>query len=86
MKLEDIKNKRVLLRVDFNVPMQGKSILDDKKIRETLPTINLLLRNNNKVIIITHLGRPDGKIDENLRVDPLIERLELLLYKKVNKR
>lgn len=85
MKLEGIRNKRVLLRVDFNVPMQDRLILDDKKIRETLPTINLLLKNDNKVVIITHLGRPEGKVNNNLTVDPLIKRLELLLNKKVDK-
>ena len=82
MKIDNIRDKKVLLRVDFNVPIKDNLILDDKKIKETLPTINLLLKNNNKIIIITHLGRPDGNIDKNLVVNPLIERLELLLLNK----
>src|SRR3989344_4210272 len=85
MNLYEIRNKRVILRADFNVPIENGVIIDDNKIKETLQTINLLLKNNNKIIIITHLGRPDGNIDKNLVVNPLIERLELLLNKKIVK-
>jgi len=85
MSLNDIKNKKVILRADFNVPLNEGRIIDDNKIIKTLPTINLLLKNNNKVIIITHLGRPKGKFIKGLTIDPIKNRLEELLNKKVNK-
>lgn len=57
-----IKNKRVLLRVDFNVPLKDDgSIADDSRIRETVPTIKYLLDKQNKVIVVSHLGRPEGR-------------------------
>ena len=83
----DVKGKRVLVRVDFNVPLDKKTgdVADDKRIRETLPTINFLLDRNAKVILCSHLGRPDGKIVESLRMDKVAHRLEKLLNKKVKK-
>lgn len=59
-----IKNKRVLLRVDFNVSMKGNKITDDARIRATLPTIKKLLKDNNRLIIVSHLGRPNGWEDK----------------------
>ena len=59
----DVQNKRVLLRVDYNVPMsKDGAITDDKRILETLPTIRYLLDKNAIIILVTHMGRPDGKI------------------------
>lgn len=83
----DVSGKRVLVRVDFNVPLDKKtgSITDDKRIRESLPTIKYLLDNNAKVILCSHLGRPDGKSVESLRMDNVAERLGRLLNKKVEK-
>lgn len=72
-----IKNKRVLLRVDFNVSMKGDRITDDERIRMSLPTIHKLLR-DNKLIIVSHLGRPNGW-DEKFRLKPVFLRLEKLL-------
>lgn len=85
MNIYDIKDKKVILRVDFNIPIENGIIINDDKIIRTIPTINLLLKNNNKIIIITHLGRPEGKFDKNLILDPIIKRLEELLNKKVIK-
>ena len=85
MNIQEIKDKRVILRADFNVPINNGIIQDDNKIKETLPTINLLLNNNNKIVIITHLGRPEGKFNNNLKIYPIKKRLEELLNKKINK-
>ncbi len=83
----DVKGKRVLVRVDFNVPLDKKTneITDDKRIRESLPTIKFLTERNAKVILCSHLGRPDGKIVDSLRMDKVAERLQQLLNKKVKK-
>jgi len=82
----DVRNKRVLLRVDYNVPVsKDGAITDDKRILETLPTIRYLLDKNATVILVTHMGRPDGKIVESLRLDKIAQRLSSLLGKPVNK-
>lgn len=82
----DIKGKRVLMRVDFNVPLDDKlNITDDIRIRAALPTIKYALDKNAKVILMSHLGRPDGKIVESMRLTPVAKRLEELLGKKVTK-
>lgn len=69
-----IKNKRVLLRVDFNVSMLGNKITDDARIRAALPTIKKLLKDDNKLIIVSHLGRPKGW-DEKYVLRPIAKRL-----------
>lgn len=78
----DIKGKRVLVRVDYNVPLKDGKIVDDYKIRESLKTIKYLIKNKAKVVIISHLGRPIG-LDEKLRMRPVAERVSKLLGKKV---
>jgi phosphoglycerate kinase len=80
----DLAHKRVLIRVDFNVPLKADGvsapqILDDTRIRETLPTIEYALRHNAKVILCSHLGRPKGKPVESMSLRPLVPRLRLLL-------
>jgi len=82
---KDLKGKRVLVRVDFNVPMdKQKKITDDIRIKEALPTIKYLSEKGAKVILISHLGRPDG-VTEDLRLNPIAKRLEELLKKKIVK-
>lgn len=83
----DVQGKRALVRVDFNVPLDKKTneITDDKRIRESLPTIKYLAEKNAKIILCSHLGRPDGKIVEYLRMDKVAERLGKLLSKKIKK-
>ena len=76
----DVSGKRVFLRVDYNVPMEGTKVLDDSRIRATLPTISLLRdRGAAKIILATHLGRPDGKVVEELRTAPLFAYLKTLV-------
>ena len=76
---------RVFVRVDFNVPLEDGKITDDTRIRETLPTINYLVERVAKVILASHMGRPNGQVVESLRLTPAAERLSELLGKKVAK-
>ena len=80
----DVAAQRVLVRVDFNVPMEGGRIVDDSRIRAALPTITDLVERNARVILMTHLGRPDGHVDEAYRTWPLAERLSHLLQRPVH--
>lgn len=83
--LKNLTGKRVLLRVDFNVPINKNGVSDITRIKETLPTINYLLKHKARVIVITHLGRPEGKIVEKLKLDAVAKALSQLLKKKVKK-
>lgn len=78
----DVNGKWVLVRVDFNVPMAGKRIADDTRIRTTLPTILELIRGGARIILVTHLGRPKG-FDPNLSTEPLAVALSKLLGQRV---
>lgn len=81
-----IEKMKVLLRVDYNVPMDEKGVItDDSRIRASLPTIRYMCEKGAKVIIVTHLGRPKGQVVEKLRLDPVAQRLEELLKKRVDK-
>ena len=80
----DLTGKRVLIRVDFNVPLskdsgEGVGILDDTRIRETVPTIEYALRRKAKVILCSHLGRPKGAVVKSLSLRPVVDRLRELL-------
>ena len=84
----DVKDKRVLLRVDFNVPVGDDGLVDSKedwRIEATLPTINYLLNQKAKVILLSHLGRPKGRVVKSLRLDPIAQRLEKLLGQNIIK-
>ena len=77
----DLKDKRVLVRVDFNVPLdkETRRILDDTRIRAALPTIDYLREQNAKTVLVSHLGRPDGKVVESARLAPVAARLAELI-------
>lgn len=80
----DIKKKRVIIRADFNVPLDEQlNISDDTRIRSTLATINYAIDEGAKVILCSHLGRPDGKSDPRLSLAPVAKRLQRLLGKEV---
>jgi phosphoglycerate kinase len=79
----EVQGKRVLVRVDFNVPMRDGQISDDRRIRESLPTIQYLLERGAKVILMSHLGRPKGKPDPQYSLRPVAERLSELLGRPV---
>ncbi|RJX40302.1 phosphoglycerate kinase [Paenibacillus pinisoli] len=81
----ELAGKRVFVRVDFNVPLEDGKITDDKRIRETLPTINYLIEKGAKVILASHLGRPNGQVVEELRHTASAVRLSELLGKPVAK-
>lgn len=82
----DVSGKRVLVRVDFNVPLdKAGEITDDTRIRAALPTIRYLMDKKAKVILASHLGRPDGKVVESMRLTPVARRLMELLGKPVIK-
>jgi phosphoglycerate kinase len=76
----DLQGKRVLVRVDFNVPLKGDTITDDTRIRAAVPTLRYILgQSGSKLILMSHLGRPKGKADPSLSLKPVAKRLSELL-------
>ena len=81
--LKDLKNKKVLLRLDLNVPLKNGVIKDETRINKILPILKFLLKANSKIIIVSHIGRPEGKINPKLSLKPICENLENKLNQKI---
>ena len=80
---DNLKEKRILLRLDLNVPLKNGIITDQTRINKILPIINFLLEKKSKILIISHVGRPKGKIDKGLSLKPICESLEKKINEKV---
>jgi len=79
----DVAGKRVFVRVDFNVPLADGKVTDDSRVRAAIPTIVSLLQSGAKVVLASHLGRPDGKVTDSLRLRPVGQRLSELLRRNI---
>ena len=79
----NLNQKKVLLRLDLNVPLSNGKITDTTRIDKILPTINFLLKNNAKVIILSHVGRPKGKVVNELSLKPICESLKNKLNQNI---
>src|SRR3989442_10058626 len=83
----DVRDKRVLVRVDYNVPMEEKDgqmvINDDTRIRETLPTLELLIKQGARIILVSHLGRPKGEREPSMSLRPIAAKLANMLGRPV---
>jgi phosphoglycerate kinase len=77
--LGEVRGKRVLVRVDFNVPLSGGDVADDRRIVRALPTVRKLVEGGARVVLMSHLGRPKGEPDRALRMDPVAARASELL-------
>ncbi len=80
---ENLNNKNILLRLDLNVPLKNGIITDHTRIDKILPIIQFLLSKNSKIIIISHIGRPKGKVNKELSLKPICESLEIKINKKI---
>jgi len=79
----DLRGKRVFIRVDFNVPLQGGLVTDDTRIRETLPTLRLAIQKGGRLVLASHLGRPKGGPDPKYSLKPAAKKVEELLERPV---
>ncbi|HWY08029.1 MAG TPA: phosphoglycerate kinase [Candidatus Acidoferrales bacterium] len=79
----DLRGKRVFIRVDFNVPLKDSVVIDDTRIRETLPTLKLAMEKGGRLVLASHLGRPKGGPDAKFSLKPAAKKLEELLGKPV---
>ena len=82
LKTFPLEKKTVFLRVDYNVPVKNGQVTDNSKIKSSLPTIKFLLEKKCKIVLATHLGRPEGKIVPEFKIDPLVKELQRLLPKE----
>ena len=80
---ENLNKKIVLLRLDLNVPLKNGIIIDETRINKILPIIKFLINNNSQIVVISHIGRPKGKVDKDLSLKPISENLEKKINKKI---
>ena len=80
---ENLRDKNILLRLDLNVPIKNKKITDQTRIDKILPIINFLLKNKSKILVVSHVGRPKGKVNNDLSLKPICENLEKKINKKI---
>jgi len=80
---ENLDKKKVLLRLDLNVPLKNGSITDETRINKIIPVINFLIEERSKIIIISHVGRPKGKVNSNLSLKPICENIGKKINKKI---
>ena len=76
----ELKGKKVLLRVDLNVPMKNGHITESSRIEKILPTIKLLIEKQAKIIILSHIGRPKGRFVEGMSLEPISKKLASLIH------
>ena len=81
---ENLSNKRVLLRLDLNVPLKNGYIVDETRIIKIIPILKFLIKRNSKILIISHVGRPKGKVNKNLSLKPICEYLEKKIKTRIN--
>ena len=79
----DLERKKILLRLDLNVPIENGQITDTNRIEKIIPTLKYLLERKAKIIILSHVGRPKGKVNKDLSLKPICENLELKLKQKI---
>ncbi len=80
---KNLNEKKVLLRLDLNVPLKNGSIVDETRIDKTIPIIDFLIKEQSKIIIISHMGRPKGKVATDLSLKPICENIEKKINKKI---
>ena len=80
---ENLEKKIVLLRLDLNVPLKDGIIVDETRINKILPVVKFLINNNSKIVVISHVGRPKGKVVKDLSLKPISENLEKKINKKI---
>ena len=80
---ESLNQKKILLRLDLNVPLNSGVITDETRIDKILPIVNFLIKKNSKIIVLSHVGRPKGKINYDLSLKPICENLEKKINQKI---
>ena len=80
---DNLEDKVILLRLDLNVPLKNQMITDETRINKILPVINFLIKKKSKILIISHIGRPKGKINDDLSLKPICKNLERKIDHKI---